>query len=122
MQPLIMIRENAHGMPKTPSGVSSFGADDFDQFESALKYIGNLSLTAEVTCYRETSHLFFQYHEEIHKIKVRMWEAGQLKDASGRRPEGANALQRIEEALVDLDCRSRVHHGNTRLSERGCST
>ena len=91
-----------------------FGADDFDRFESALEHIGNLSLTAEVMRYREASCLFFQYQEEIHKIETRMWEAGQLKDASGRRLEGANALHRIEEALVDLDCRSRVHHGNTR--------
>ena len=91
-----------------------FGADDFDQFESALEHIGDLSLTAEVTCYREASRLFFQYQEEIRKIEVRLWEAGQLKDASGRRLEGANALHRIEEALLDLDRRSRVRHGNTR--------
>ena len=91
-----------------------FGTDDFDQFESALEHIGNLSLTAEVTRYSEASCLFFQFQEEICKIEVHMWEAGQLKDASGRRLEGANALHRIEEALVDLDHRSRVRHGNTR--------
>ena len=91
-----------------------FSADDFDQFKSALKHIGDLSLTTEVTCYCETSRLFFQYQEEIHKIEIRMWEAGQLKDTSGHRLEGANALHRIEEALVDLEHRSRVCHGNTR--------
>ena len=91
-----------------------YGSDDFDRFESALKHIGDLSLTAEVTRYREASRLFFQYQEEICKIEVRLWEAGQLKDASGRRLEGANALHRIDEALVDLDRRSRVRHGNTR--------
>ena len=91
-----------------------FGADDFNRFESALEHIGDLSLTAEVTCYRKASRLFFQFQEEICKIEVRMWEAGQLKDASGRRLEGANALHRIEEALVDLHRRSRVHHGNMR--------
>ena len=91
-----------------------FDDDDFDRFESALKHIGDLSLTTKVTCYREASRLFFQYQEEIHKIEVHMWEAGQLKDASGRRLEGANMLHRIKEALVDLDHRSRVHHGNTR--------
>ena len=79
-----------------------FGTDDFNRFESALKHIGDLSLTAEVTRYCEASCLFFQYQEEICKIKVCMWEAGQLKDASGCRLEGANALHRIEEALVDL--------------------
>ena len=91
-----------------------FGADDFDRFESVLEHIGDLSLTAEVTRYREASRLFFQYQEEICKIEVRLWEAGQLKDASGRRLEGANVLHRIEEALADLDRRSRVRHGNTR--------
>ena len=91
-----------------------YGSDDFDQFESALEHIGDLSLTAEVTRYREASRLFFQYQEDICKIEVRLWEAGQLKDASGHRLEGANALHRIDEALVDLDCRLRVRHGNTR--------
>ena len=90
------------------------GSDDFDRFEAALEHIGDLSLTAGVTRYREASRLFFQYQEEIRKIEVRLWEAGQLKDASGRRLEGANALHRIDEALVDLDRRSRVRHGNTR--------
>ena len=91
-----------------------YGADNFNRFKSVLKHIGDLSLTAKVTCYREASRLFFQYQEEICKIEERMWQAGQLKDASGRRLEGANALHRIEEALVDLDRRSRVHHRNTR--------
>ena len=91
-----------------------YGADNFNQFESTLKHIGNLSLTAEVMRYREASCLFFQYQEEIHKIEDRLWQAGQLKDTSGCRLEGANVLYRIDEALVDLDCRSRVHHGNTR--------
>ena len=99
-----------------------FGADEFNRFESALEHIGDLSLTAEVTCYREASRLFFLYQEEIRKIEECMWQAGQLKDASGRRLEGANTLHRIEEALVDLDRRSRVRHGNTRRQERGCST
>ena len=91
-----------------------YGTDDFDRFESALENIGDLSLTAKVTHYRKASRLFFQYQEEIHKIEERLWQAGQLKDTSGHRLEGANTLHRIEEALVDLDRRSRVHHGNTR--------
>ena len=99
-----------------------FGADDFNRFESALERIGDLSLTAKVTHYRETSRLFFQYQEEIRKIENCMWEASQLKDTSVRRLEGANALHRIEEALAELDRLSRVHHGNTRRSERGRST
>ena len=91
-----------------------FSADNFDRFESTLEHISDLSLTTEVTRYREASCLFFQFLEEIRKIEVCMWEAGQLKDASGCRLEGANTLHRIEEALVDLDRRSRVRHGNMR--------
>ena len=96
-----------------------FSADNFDQFKSALKFIHDLSLTAEVAHYCKTSHLFFQYQEEICKIEDRMWQAGQLKDASACRLEGANALHRIEEALVELNWRSEVHHG---LTECRCST
>ena len=92
----------------------NYGADDFDRFESALEHIGDLSLTTKVTRYHNASRLSFQYQEEIHKIEEHLWQAGQLKDASGHRLEGANTLHRIEEALVDLDRRSRVRHGNTR--------
>ena len=60
-----------------------YGADDFNRFESTLEHIGNLSLTAKVTRYCEASCLFFQYQEEICKIEERLWQAGQLKDASG---------------------------------------
>ena len=53
-----------------------YGADDFDRFKSTLEHMGELSLTTEVTHYREASCLFFQYQEEICKIEVHMWEAG----------------------------------------------
>ena len=101
-----------------------FGADDFNRFESTLERIHNMSLMAEVTRFHETSRLFTQYQEYIHKLEVRMWEAGQMKDASVRRLEGANTLHRIEEALIELNCMLRVHHGNTGLlvTECGCST
>ena len=47
-----------------------------------------------------------QYQEEVHKIEEHMWEASQLKDASARRLEGANTLNRIEEAAEELDHRA----------------
>ena len=50
-----------------------------------------------------------------------MWEAGQLKDASARRLEGANALGRIEAALQELDHRMAVQGQHVR-TERGRST
>ena len=104
-----MMRGIARSTHRTISGGSSTVLT-----EATLEHIGDLSLTAKVTCYRKASHLFFQYQEEIRKIEERLWQAGQLKDASGHRLEGANALHRIEEALVNLDRRSRVRHGNTR--------
>ena len=48
-----------------------------------------------------------------------MWEAGQMKDASVRRLEGANALHRIEEALVEINHRQQRRQP---LTERGRST
>ena len=50
-----------------------------------------------------------------------MWEAGQLKDTSARRLEGANALARIEAALQELDHRMAQRERHVR-TERGRST
>ena len=83
-----------------------------------MEYIHDLSLTAEVARFREASRLFFTYQEEIRKIEERMWEAGQLKDASTCRLEGANALSRIEAALQELDHRMAVRGQHIRM-ERG---
>ena len=96
-----------------------FGADNFACFKLALDFIHDLSLMAEVSCFCETSHLFTQYQEDIRKLEVRMWEARQMKDASARRLEGANALHRIEEVLVEINCRQQ---GRRPLTERGHST
>ena len=85
------------------------------------RYDHDLSLTAEVARFCETSRLFFSYQEEIRKIEEHMWEAGQLKDASARRLEGANALDRIEAAAEELDRRAVPQQECMRV-ERGCST
>ena len=105
----------------TPDNLWQFkiGADKFAHFELALDFIHDLSLTAEVTHYCETSHLFAQYQEDIHKLEVHMWEDRQMKDASVRRLEGANALHRIEEVLVEINCRQQERQP---LTERGRST
>ena len=96
-----------------------FGADNLACFELALDFIHDLSLMAEVTCYPKTSHLFAQYQEDICKLEVHLWEARQMKDASACRLEGANALHRIEEVLVEVNC---MQQGRQPLMERGCST
>ena len=80
-----------------------YSADKRAQFNNALEHLNNLLLTAEVACFREVSCLFFMYQEEICKIEEHMWEAGQLKDTSAQRLESANALDRIEAAVEELD-------------------
>ena len=95
------------------------GADNAACIDLALDFLHNLSLTAKVSRFRETSQLFAQYQEDIRKIKVRMWEAGQMKDSSACRLEGANTLHRIEEALVEINRRQQRRQP---LTERGRST
>ena len=95
------------------------GADNSAHFDLALDFIHDLSLMAEVTHFRETLRLFTQYQEDVCKIEVCMWEAGQMKDASACRLEGANTLHRIEEALVEINCRQQRRQP---LTECGCST
>ena len=97
------------------------GSDEKARFDNALEYIHDLSLTAEVMRFREASRLFFTYQEEIRKIEERMWEVGQLKDASAHRLEGANALSRIESALQELDHHMAMRGQHVR-TERGRST
>ena len=98
-----------------------YGADERVRFDNALDHIHDLSLIAEVARFRKASRLSHMYQEEIHKIEERMWEAGQLQDASARRLEGANTLDRIEAAAAELDRRAvpRQEHTHT---ERGHST
>ena len=95
------------------------GADNAARIDLALDFLHDLSLTAEVSRFCETSWLFAQYQQDIHKIEVRMWEAGQMKDSSARRLEGANALHRIKEALVEINRRQQRRQP---LMERGRST
>ena len=97
------------------------GSDKKARFNNALEYIHDLSLTMEVAWFREAFRLFFVYQEEIHKIEERMWEAGRLKDTSARRLEGANALNRIEAALQELDHRMAVREEHLHTECR-CST
>ena len=95
------------------------GAYNSTRFDLTLDFIHHLSLTAKVSRFHETSSLFTQYKEDIRKIETHMWEAGQMKDASARRLEGANALHRIEEVLVEINRRQQRRQ---LLTERGHST
>ena len=83
-----------------------YSADGRAQFNNTLEHINDLSLTAKVAHFHKVSRLFFIYQEEVRKIKEHMWEAGQLKDASVCRLEGANVLDRIDAAAEELDHRA----------------
>ena len=96
-----------------------YSANKRAQLDNALEHIHDLSLTTEVARFQDASCLFFVYQEEVHKIEECMWEAGQLKDASARRLDGANTLNRIEAAAEELDHRAVPQQEHT---ERGCST
>ena len=39
--------------------------EKFNQFESTLEFLHDLSLTTKVHRFHKTSHLFFQYQEDI---------------------------------------------------------
>ena len=95
------------------------GADNSTRIDLALDFIHDLSLTAKVSRFCETSRLFTQYQEDVRKLEVRMWEASQMKDASVHRLEGANTLHRIEGALVEVNHRQQRRQP---LMERGRST
>ena len=98
-----------------------YGADERARFDNALEHLHDLLLTTEVAQFGKVSRLFFTYQEEVCKIDECMWEAGQLKDTSVRRLEGANVLNRIKAAAEELDRRvvPQQEHMHT---ERGCST
>ena len=83
-----------------------YSTNEREHFNNALEHIHGLSLTAEVAQFCKVSRLFFVYQEEVCKIEECMWEAGQLKNMSAHRLEGANALDRIEAAAEELDCRA----------------
>ena len=96
-----------------------YGTDKVSHFDSTLEFIHDLSLTAKVPHFQESSCLFTQYQEDICKLEEHMWEAGQLKDTSSHRLEEANTLHRIKEAVVELNRRA---VGQQALTEHGCST
>ena len=83
-----------------------YRADEVEKFDTALEFLHDQSLTAEVKRYRETSLLTTRYQQEIRKIEERLYKAGQLKDGCVRRLEAANALSRIEAAVEELGRRA----------------
>ena len=79
-----------------------YGADEAEEFDEALAFLHDRSLTAEVHRYREAGMLEASYKVDIKKLEDRMWAAGTMKEASVRRLERANALAQIEVGVAEL--------------------
>ena len=83
-----------------------WGSDDAAIFDASLEYLGDRSLTAEVHRFREAGRIVAQYEEDIRRLEIRKWEAGCLQDASIRRLESANILERLDRAQVERHMRA----------------
>ena len=79
-----------------------YRADEAEEFDKALSFLHNHSLTAEVHRYREAGMLEVSYKADIKKLEDRMWAAGMMKEASVCHLERANALARIEVGVAKL--------------------
>ena len=79
-----------------------YGANEVEEFNEALNFLHDCSLTAEVHWYCEARMLEASYKADIKKLEDRMWAAGTMKEASVRRLEQANALARIEVGVAEL--------------------
>jgi hypothetical protein len=65
-------------------------------------FIHDRALIAEVYRFRQASMAVTQFQCNIEQIQERMWEAGALMEAASRRLEGANSINRIEDAMEEL--------------------
>jgi hypothetical protein len=83
-------------------------APESEAFDSVLTFIHDRALIAEVYRFRQASMAVTQFQRNIEQIQERMWQAGALMEAAARRLEGANSINRIEDAMEELRRRS-VH-------------
>jgi hypothetical protein len=83
-------------------------APESEAFDNALTFIHDRALIAEVYRFRQASMAVTQYQRNIEQVQERMWQAGALMEAAARRLEGANSINRIEDAMEELRRRS-VH-------------
>jgi hypothetical protein len=84
--------------------LSQFKANtpEVEAFDDALTLIHDRALIAEVHHFHQSSMAIIQYQHDIELIQERMWEAGALMEAAARRLEGANSINRIEDAMEEL--------------------
>jgi hypothetical protein len=92
-------------------------APEVEAFDEALTLIHYRALVAEVYRFCQSSMAITQYQCDIELIQECMWEAGALMEASTRRLEGANSINRIEDAMEELRRRNSQPQG--RVYEEG---
>ena len=59
-----------------------YGANEAEEFDEALSFLHDRSLTAEVHRYREARMLEASYKADIKKLEDCMWAVGTMKEAS----------------------------------------
>jgi hypothetical protein len=107
-----------YAQPDFGAEASRYAADDLGRFkantpevevfDNALTLIHDRALIAEVYHFCQASMAVTQYQRNIKQIQERMWEAGALMEGATHRLEGANTINRIEDAMEELR-RHRVH-------------
>jgi hypothetical protein len=105
-----------HAQPDFGAEASRYAPDDLgrfkanapesEAFDNALTFIHDRALIAEVYRFRQASMAVTQFQRNIEQIQERMWQAGALMEAAARRLEGANSINRIEDAMEELRRRS----------------
>jgi hypothetical protein len=93
-------------------------------------FIHDHALVAEVYHFCQASMAVTQFQCNIEQIQEHMWEAGALMEAAARRLEGANSINRIEDAIEELrQCSVHIQQQareyeegvtNRRFQRRGC--
>jgi hypothetical protein len=83
-------------------------APESEAFDNVLTFIHDRALIAEVYRFCQASMAVTQFQHNIEQIQERMWQAGALMEAEARRLEGANSINRIEDAMEELQ-RCSIH-------------
>jgi hypothetical protein len=105
-----------HVQPNFGAEASRYAPDDLgrfkanapesEAFDNVLTFIHDRALIAEVYRFRQASMAVTQFQHNIEQIQECMWQAGALMEAAARRLEGANSINRIEDAMEELRRRS----------------
>jgi hypothetical protein len=94
-------------------------APESEVFDNVLVFIHDRALIAEVYRFRQASMAVTQFQHNIEQIQERMWEAGALMEGAAHHLEGANSINRIEDAMEELQRRSIHIQQQARKYEEG---